>query len=405
MKFIELFSGIGAFTQAMDVIRPGSECVFAADNDPECVRVYKNNYGIDSYHDITKVNAENVPAHDFCFFSPPCQAFSKSGKQLGFEETRGTLIFDVFRILKRHHPKYILMENVRNLASHDNGRTFKVISDSLKEIGYRIPSKPIILSPHYFGIPQTRERVFLPGIYDGTGDEPLEIEFGKFMKKEDCRLEDIIDHSYDDDTSLCISKSEERVLSAWDDFYNGIKETTLGFPIWYDYFFDKNAEPTMPEWKKTFIAKNKALYLNNREFIDDWAERWDHLKGFTPTHKKFEWQAGSKIDSLWEGLIQIRPSGIRVKSLTTAPALVAIVQIQILGPEKRRLSVRECANLQSFPQSFKPAENVETAYRQLGNSINVKCLSEVVAKLLFIGECKDPAVSTEKRTAAQTIME
>ena len=164
MKYIELFSGIGAFTQAIERIIPNAECVFAADINEDCANVYKLNYGVESLCDLTKKDEKEIPDHDFCFFSPPCQAFSKGGKQLGFEEARGTLIFEVFRILQEKKPKYILMENVRNLVSHDKGNTIKVILNSLHELGYRTTELPLILSPHQFGIPQLRERAFLPGI-------------------------------------------------------------------------------------------------------------------------------------------------------------------------------------------------------------------------------------------------
>lgn len=106
------------------------------------------------------------------------------------------------------------------------------------------------------------------------------------------------------------------------------------------------------------------------------------MKNFTSTQRKFEWQAGTKIKSLWDGVIQIRPSGVRVKAPTTLPALVAIVQIPIIGSLKRRLSVKECANLQSFSDKFIPDDNAHQAYKQFGNSINVKVLQEVLDHLL-----------------------
>ena len=384
IKYIELFSGIGAFSQAINNLDyVDSKCVFAADINKECSIVYKNNYNVDSLCDLTKKNANEIEKHDFCFFSPPCQAFSKSGKQKGFEDARGTLIYEVFRILEKHHPKYILMENVRNLVSHDNGHTIDVILDSLHKLGYRTTNKPLILSPHYFGIPQTRERAFLPGIYDPENtDKPLNFEFAPFLNKDDCNLNSIIDHSYDNDETLFISQKEEDVLNAWNEFYQGIDVKIIGFPVWYDYFKDKQIEEPMPEWKKDFIRKNKDLYERNKSFIDKWEKKYNYLKDFTPTQRKFEWQAGTKINSLWDGIIQIRPSGVRVKAPTTLPALVAIVQIPIIGKLKRRLSVRECANLQSFSKDFIPDSNRQQAYKQFGNSINVKVLEIVLDKLL-----------------------
>ncbi len=386
IEYVELFSGIGAFTQAMKMIESvDSECLFAADNDADCVSVFKENYGIDSMFDLTKDDKEQIPEHNFCFFSPPCQAFSKSGKQLGFHEARGTLIYEVFKILEKHRPKYILMENVRNLSSHDGGNTYRVIVESLHELGYRIPREPLILSPHQFGVPQTRDRLFIPGIYDPDNvDDPLEITFPRFKKKDECSIEDILDHTFDKDPSLKITDQEERVLESWDEFYKGIDLKVIGFPIWYSFFRVDDIDPSMPGWKAEFVRKNKALYERNKPFIDKWAST-NKIDDFNDTQKKFEWQAGTRIKSVWDGVIQIRPSGYRVKAPTTLPALVAMVQIPIIGKLRRRLSVRECASLQSFPPDFKPHPDMQTAYKQLGNSINVVVLKHVVEQLLKLG--------------------
>lgn len=383
LRYIELFSGIGAFSQAItNICGDAAECVFAADIDEKCAKVFRDNYGIESLFDLTNEDKSMIPEHDFCFFSPPCQAFSKSGKQLGFEEARGTLIYEVFKILDKHHPKYILMENVRNLASHDGGNTMKVIMDSIHELGYRTPTEPLILSPHQFGVPQTRDRVFLPGIYDPENvDVPLTFDFGKTMKKDQCSVSDIILHQFDDDPDLKIGEVEENVLNAWDAFYKGIDLRVIGFPVWSRYFRELDETPDMPSWKKDFIRKNKQLYERNKTFIDGWFEEYD-VESFSDTHRKFEWQAGTKIDSVWDGVIQIRPSGIRVKAPTTLPALVAMVQIPIIGSLRRRLSVQECALLQSFPADFKLNVPVHEAYKQLGNSINVLTLQKVTEKLL-----------------------
>ncbi|MFI3329996.1 MAG: DNA (cytosine-5-)-methyltransferase [bacterium] len=383
MKYIELFSGIGAFTQSLENVNKNTKCVFAADINVQCAEVYKKNYNIDSLNDITKVKEEDVPKHDFCFFSPPCQAFSKSGKQLGFTEARGTLIYDVFRIVSHHKPKYILMENVRNLVSHDDGNTIKVIMKSLKELGYRIPSKPLILSPHFFGVPQTRERAFLPGVYDPENvSEVLDFKFETFKKKNECSIDDIIDNSFNNDESLMISKKEIKLLNIWDEFYKGIDLNIIGFPIWVDFFkSDINLEE-LPKWKSDIISKNITLYNRNKKFIDKWLTKYNNLENLTATQRKFEWQAGENIDTIWDGIIQFRPSGIRVKAPTTLPALVAIVQIPIVGKLKRRLSVRECANLQSFSKDFICDDNRYQAYKQFGNSINVKVMEEILKKML-----------------------
>ena len=182
-KFIDLFSGIGGFHQAM--VSFGGECVLASDIDKSAIKVYLDNYGINSNVNVRDLADDMVPDHDVLCAGFPCQAFSKAGKQLGFlDQTRGTLFFEVARILKAKHPKFFILENVRNLVTHDDGNTYKIICETLKSLGYRIPSNPLILSPHQFGIPQVRERIYIPGIFDpDNAEKPLELFFAPFFLK------------------------------------------------------------------------------------------------------------------------------------------------------------------------------------------------------------------------------
>lgn len=381
-KFIDLFSGIGGFHQAMENL--GGECVFASEIDPHCIETYYKNYKIDANHNIRDVAAEDIPTHDVLCAGFPCQAFSKAGFQKGMLDTRGTLFFEIERILQYHKTKYIILENVRNLVAHDHGNTWKTIQGHLKALGYRLTPVPIIISPHQFGVPQLRERVVILGIYDpDNADQDLEISFDVPMSKDENSIYSILEQD-EVDTKYHISQKEEYVLNAWDEFYRGIKETVIGFPIWAEYFKDKDAEEDFPGWKKEFVRKNKALYQLNKRFIDSWLTKYDNLRDFTPTQRKMEWQAGERISSLWDGVIQFRPSGIRIKTPTCFPALVAIVQVPIIGRFKRRLTVREAARLQSFPDTFIPDSDDHQAYKQFGNAINVKVIEQAARKLFEI---------------------
>ncbi len=381
-KFIDLFSGIGGFHQAM--VQLGGKCVFASEIDPYCIKTYHSNYCLDANHDIREVNAQDIPNHDVLCAGFPCQAFSKAGYQKGMSDTRGTLFFEIERILQYHKTKYIILENVRNLVSHDEGNTWSTIRSHLKAIGYRLTPIPIIISPHQLGIPQLRERVVMLGIYDPDNvDKDLMISFGNLKNKDENSIYDILEEGNVDE-KYYISEKEEYVLTAWDEFYKGIKETVIGFPIWAEYFRDKDEEEDFPDWKKDFVRKNKQLYENNKVFIDNWLVKYDNLVSFTPTQRKMEWQAGEKISSLWDGVIQFRPSGIRVKTDCTFPALVAIVQIPIIGRYKRRLTVREAARLQSFPDTFIPDSDDHQAYKQFGNAVNVDVIKESAKKLFKI---------------------
>ena len=378
-KFIDLFAGIGGFHQAMEQL--GGECVLASEIDKYAIETYEENYHINSQIDIRNLKEEDVPKHDVLCAGFPCQAFSKAGKQEGFDdETRGTLFFEIERILKHHHPKYIILENVRNLASHDKGRTWKTIEEHLHKAGYRLTPRPLIVSPHHFGTPQLRERVVILGIYDPEhADEPLIIDLGKKQRKNDNSIYSILDEGEVDD-KYNISEIEEKVLTMWDEFYQGINLKVIGFPVWYEWF-KKEAPDDFKPWEKEFIRKNNELYQDNKEFIDSWIEKWDNLDWCNQTQKKFEWQAGETIDSIWEGLIQFRPSGVRVKAPTCFPALVAMVQIPIIGKYKRRLTVEEAARLQDFPKNFIPNENDQQAYKQFGNAVNVEVIKKCAEKL------------------------
>jgi len=381
-KFIDLFAGIGGFHQAMEQL--GGECVFASEIDKYAIETYYKNYGIDSDCNIREVKEEDIPKHDVLCAGFPCQTFSKAGKQLGFkDETKGTLFFEIERILKYHKTKYIVLENVRNLVSHDNGNTWKTIYQHLKDIGYRLTPKPIILSPHQLGVPQLRERVVILGIYDPENkDKDLDITLNNLKAKDENTIEDILINTRVEN-KYYISEKEEYILNAWDEFYQGIKEKIIGFPIWSEYF-KKPPTSDMPAWKADFVKKNNDLYKNNEEFISSWLVKYNALKDFTPTQRKMEWQAGDSIKSLWEGLIQFRPSGIRVKKPTCFPALVAMVQIPIIGKYKRKLTVREAARLQSFPDNFIPNKIDQQAYKQFGNAVNVNVIRTMAEKLFNI---------------------
>lgn len=379
-KFIDLFAGIGGFHQAMEQL--GGECVFASEIDKYAIESYKENYGIDSDINIRDIDEKDIPQHDVLCAGFPCQTFSKAGKQEGFkDETKGTLFFEIERILKHHKTKYIILENVRNLVSHDSGNTWKTIYNHLTKLGYRLTKEPIIISPHQLGIPQLRERVVILGIYDPENtNKNLEIELPELIKKDDNDIASILE-TKKVSSKYYISDYEKMVLTAWDEFYKGIKETVIGFPIWAVYFNGFTKTEDLPKWKLDFINKNINLYKNNKEFIDEWLKKYNYLKDFSPTHKKMEWQAGDSIKSLWDGLIQFRPSGIRVKKPTCFPALVAMVQIPIIGKYKRRLTVREAARLQSFPDSFIPNQNDQQAYKQFGNAVNVDVIKTMAEKL------------------------
>lgn len=407
-KFIDLFCGIGGFHQAMSDL--GGECVYASDIDADCRKTYARNYGIMPEGDITQVDAERIPAHDVLCAGFPCQSFSKAGKRLGFaDETKGTLFFDICRILKYHMPKYALLENVRNLASHDGGNTWRVIHDTLEALGYNVIDEPVIFSPHYIGVPQHRERVFIMCVRKDVGKLPPFCFNAE--KIPVCSIDDILldDIDIPDLSSYQLKLDQIEWIDNWNEFIQNIKCDKLpGFPIWADCLCPIEENPfysemsNLPRWHYNFIIKNNELWQHNRDFIAYWLPKAKQNKNFFGAKAKLEWQAGNvNSPDIWDNIMQIRPSGLRVKPGTYFPALVAITQTSIVGKRRRFLTPRECARLQSFPDTFLYDEKRAQAYKQFGNSINVG-LVKFFARYMFGDEELQSRYSLESQFPRQS---
>jgi DNA (cytosine-5)-methyltransferase 1 len=394
-SFVDLFAGIGGFHAALDAL--GGECWFASEIDSLAKRVYETNWSLEVAGDIVPLTEERmeVPPHDLLAAGFPCQPFSKSGFQKGINETRGTLFFNIARVLEERRPAVVLLENVRNLAGPRHRDTWSMIVRQLRELGYRVSSVPTVFSPHLLppdlgGRPQVRERVFILATYVGSGqrawleavDEPvvanrpvdgwnpLDWDLAKHLPLQDD--EEIADlHRYR------LSAAESLWIDVWEDLLNRVRDRLdgdrlPGFPIWADAFVESPAIPRgTPAWKRDFLEKNAAWYRQHQAVIDDWLEDHDGLRQLPPSRRKLEWQAQDS-GSLWDTVMHFRPSGIRAKRPTYLPALVAITQTSIVGPRRRRITPREAARLQGLPDWFSFAGQPDAAtYRQLGNGVNV----------------------------------
>ena len=159
LSFIDLCCGIGGFHQALSNM--GMKCVMASDIDKNCRENYETNYGIEPEGDLTKIDIKTIPDFDILCAGFPCQPFSKAGQQNGFDDNRGNIFFEICEIIKYHKPKYVILENVRNLASHDKGNTWSTIKSKIDELNYHTYENPVILNTLYFGVPQSRERVVI----------------------------------------------------------------------------------------------------------------------------------------------------------------------------------------------------------------------------------------------------
>ena len=195
-KFIDLFAGIGGFRLAMQNL--GGKCVFSSEIDKYAQKTYQLNFDDMPHGDITQINEKNIPDHDVLCAGFPCQAFSIAGRRGGFNDTRGTLFFDVARIIKEKQPKAFFLENVKGLISHEKGKTFATILHTLREdLGYFVPN-PKIINAKDFGVPQNRERIFIVGFHKDTliTDFDYPKPTGEKILFEDIRESDVVETKY-----------------------------------------------------------------------------------------------------------------------------------------------------------------------------------------------------------------
>jgi DNA (cytosine-5)-methyltransferase 1 len=310
------------------------------------------------------------------------------------EETRGTLYWSILQIVRYHKPALVVLENVRNLAGPRHKHEWQIIIETLRDEGYRVSDTPAVFSPHLLppdlgGRPQVRERIFICAARDDrasrgelTMDGPVVLaqpiggwEPQTWDLAADLPLDDTCA-----DASTQLTSSEILWIDAWNDFVKGMWEIRggrrlPGFPLWGDDWVhqdDLKIPPGTPKWKADFLRKNSEFYTQHQTFIDAWAKCWGfYTEAFPPSRRKFEWQAQDTA-TLWDTVMQMRPTGIRAKRPTYLPALVAITQTSIIGPRRRRLSVREAARLQGLPESFHfGTQRDSDSYKQLGNGVSV----------------------------------
>jgi DNA (cytosine-5)-methyltransferase 1 len=192
---------------------------------------------------------------------------------------------------------------------------------------------------------------------------------------------DVLDSTVDEKYN--ITEYEAKCLSAWDEFLKHFKVNNIKMcsPVLVEEFNQTYDTSSLQKWKQDYCRKNRQLYIDNKQFIDEWMKK-HKVDEFKTRDKKFEWQAGDTANTVYDTLIQLRQSGIRCKRISTFPALVAIVQTSIVGKYQRRITPREAARLQSFPDTYILNPIDAKAYKQLGNSANVEVI-KYLAKQLF----------------------
>ncbi len=380
LKFIDLFAGLGGFHVALEKL--GCKCVFASEIREDLRILYKKNFPktprIEG--DITKIDLHSIPQHDILCAGFPCQPFSLAGYRQGFDDKKGRgnlfdYICNIIDIKEENKPSFLLLENVSNLRDHDHGNTWKTIKNKLSERGYDVYAD--IISPHQYGYPQHRKRIYIVGVRKEFRDENLlaPFDFPEIDRTTTSDIKTIVDES--DENIQPLSLKTHYQLKVWQKFIDLVLKHNLhipSFPIWamefgasYNYkdiapafqqrkdlrgkrgklgwFIDGPSkadclaqlpiyaqtatDKVFPDWKIRYIEQNRTFYEENERWLRGWRkliEDWDN------SHQKLEWNCGSDDDGLIKTkIVQFRASGIRVKLPTYSPALNLVgTQVPIL---------------------------------------------------------------------------
>jgi DNA (cytosine-5)-methyltransferase 1 len=443
LTFIDLFAGLGGFHLALEQL--GCTCVFASELKEDLRRLYNINFpDTPIFGDITKIIPEDVPAHNILCAGFPCQPFSQAGKRQGFsdDKERGNLFDYICAILEIHRPEYVLLENVSNLKGHDNGNTWITIKAKLEALNYEV-FDPKILSPHEFGIPQHRRRIYIVcrnrdfgtiGGFSFPRTRPIQCDITKIIDINETQIQKLKPESHNQ-------------LAIWQEFIDLTiqhGDTLPSFPIWAmefgaNYEFEvkppafQNLEDLVgrkgklgntvvgstvaeclkqlpnyaqtdknhvfPHWKIRYIKLNREFYNRHKSWVDTWLEK---VKNFDNSHMKMEWNCGKDADPIIENkIIQFRASGIRIKLPSFSPALNLVsTQIPIFPwlplpkeilkdnePDKGRyMTLKEASKLQGMQEIKFGDDNFSLSpgrsFEALGNAVNVTIIKHIVKKLL-----------------------
>ena len=296
-RFIDLFAGIGGIRIPFDEL--GGQCVFTSEWDKYAAQTYAMNFGEIPHGDITKINPTDIPPHDLLLAGFPCQPFSQAGLKRGFQDTRGTLFFNIAEILNHHRPKAILLENVKRLRSHDRGNTLKVILQTLKDLGYTV--KYQVLNAKDFGVPQNRERIYIVGF---RGDTDFKFPLAP---KTPIKLGSILEKDADD-------------------------KFTISDKLWAGH------QRRLKEHKEKGYGFGYCLFNASSPYTSTMSARY--------------YKDGSEI------------------------------LIEQKGENPRKLTPREAARLQGFPENFFIPVSDAQAYKQFGNSVAVPVIRAVAEKIV-----------------------
>jgi len=409
IRFIDLFAGIGGmrlgFQQACDALGIEYKCVISSEIDKKAIETYKLNFDEQPTGDIREIDL--IPKFDFMLGGFPCQPFSYAGKQQGFGETRGTLFFEIERLLKKYQPQGFLLENVRGLTTHDQGRTFKTIINSLEQIGYGV--NYILLNSSNFGVPQNRVRIYILGILGKTPIVTIHSDKGatdSHTFKEQLeqlnlfvdnysvvRVKDILEEQVSE--SYFLSKLFEQQLF---DAVGGQFEKLHGVRL-----IDFRGGNSLHSWDlglKGKCTKDECDFMNalishrrhskfgnhqdgksltleqiktfsDHENIDEIISLLTTKKYLKKIDKKYNPVSGNMSFEVFKFL---DPESISITLTSSDSSKLGIIQ----NGRPRRVTPRECARLQGFPESYIIHLQDNAAYNQFGNAVSVPVIKSIL---------------------------
>lgn len=317
IRFIDLFCGVGGIRIGME--SQGFECVMSSDINIECQRTYKENFNELPLGDITQIDEKEIPDHEILCAGFPCQPFSISGKQKGFEDTRGTLFFEICRIIQEKKPKVIFLENVKHLVHHNQGHTLEVILNKLEDLGYKVSWK--VLNGSDFGVPQNRERIII------IGSKTEKFDFNKIKTIPRGKLLDFLD-------------------------------------------VDGNFEYLAPE-EYTLLEETKQQPISGLIFAG-YRNKSIRKVGVRPGTEHL-----SRVHKQPNRIYSVH--GIH----PTLPSQETSGRYFILTEDNRvrKLTLNECWRIMGFPKNYKKISAVGEQYKQLGNSVCVPMISAVAEEI------------------------
>ncbi len=318
-KFIDLFAGIGGFRLGFE--KTGFHCVFSSEIDKHAQEMYFENYNEKPFGDITKIDVKSIPDFDIILAGFPCQPFSIAGDKKGFSDTRGTLFFDIVRIIKHHKPKVVVLENVKHFKNHDKGNTLKTVLKVLKKLGYKTSWN--LLNAKDFGVPQNRERTIIV-----ASANHIEFDFKQIDKRAEISLKEILDEECNGEKFEYLKKSEYTLV-------NNPKKQLSGL-IFAGY---RNKKIRQNGVRKNTEHLSRVHKQPNRIYSSEGTH--PTLSSQEPTGRYFIYHKG----------------------------------------KVRKLTLNECFRLMGFPDNFKKIGAKSKLYNRIGNSIVVPMVAEIAKQI------------------------